>query len=330
VQCRAIVFEGVDQVAVREFDLRDPTDGEILVESAYTCISPGTELRCLAGRYEGAPEFPFLPGYALTGHVTRAGRDAGLAEGTPVLALGTRDAGGLGIHWGGHTSHAVLPASWAIALPRDLDLQEASLAVLGAVAFHGRRISSPEMGETTVVVGLGVLGQLSARLHMLAGARVIGCDRSPARVEIARLAGMKAVVAGDDLAASVGGLLMGGAEIVVDATGSAEVLPQAMSLLRDLPWNNVAQSPARYIVQGSFEGDFRVPYRLAFEKQVAIHVPRAQQRRDHEAVLKLLARRTLRMRDLISDVRPPEAAAETYEELRHPDPRLMTVAFDWK
>lgn len=53
MQAHAIVFTGVGQAAVTETEIPSPGPGEVLVETAYTAISPGTELRCLAEAQPG-------------------------------------------------------------------------------------------------------------------------------------------------------------------------------------------------------------------------------------------------------------------------------------
>jgi threonine dehydrogenase-like Zn-dependent dehydrogenase len=60
-----------------------------------------------------------------------------------------------------------------------------------------------------------------------------------------------------------------------------------------------------------------------------LHVPRDAQPRDFRAVLDFMARGTLDVGGLISDVRSPEVAADTYAALAEPDAELITVAFQW-
>jgi NADPH-dependent curcumin reductase CurA len=67
---RAIVHEAPDQVSLREFELREPHGDEILIQTLYTCISPGTELRLLRSTPAG---MPFIAGYANVGRVIARG-----------------------------------------------------------------------------------------------------------------------------------------------------------------------------------------------------------------------------------------------------------------
>src|SRR5258706_13458539 len=99
----ALVATAVHRVEVREIELPRPGSDEVLVEALYTCISPGTELRCLAGLQRGTT-FPFIPGYAMVGRVARAGSHAGVAEGTIAFLMGSEHGGGINLSWGGHMS----------------------------------------------------------------------------------------------------------------------------------------------------------------------------------------------------------------------------------
>ena len=58
------------------------------------------------------------------------------------------------------------------------------VAALGAIAGHGVRLASVGAGSVVAVVGLGLVGQIAAQLATAAGARVVGIDADPARVEL--------------------------------------------------------------------------------------------------------------------------------------------------
>src|SRR3954470_7039656 len=101
VKARALVATAVHQVEVCDIELPRPLRDEVLVEALYTCISPGTELRCLAGKQRGTT-FPFVPGYAMVGKVARAGEATGIKEGTIAFLMGSEHGGGVSLSWGGH------------------------------------------------------------------------------------------------------------------------------------------------------------------------------------------------------------------------------------
>jgi bacteriochlorophyllide a dehydrogenase len=334
MNARSILHVGINQVEVRDVDVRDPGPGEVLIETLYSGISPGTELRCLRGKRPGSLEtFPFVPGYANIGRITRRGAGVnGFGDGQTVFVSGTRHAGGIKTMWGGHISHVLTPVERVIPVPPGVDPLDATIGRLAAIAFRGVGMSRPQVGERVAVVGLGVIGQLSARLHALSGARVVGADRSAGRVEHLRGAGVTAVVAepGRRLKESFAAAMPEGADVVVDATGNPDVLRDALELARDVPWTNDPPPGARVVLQGSYEADFTLPYQTVFDKTVTMLVPRDSTAPDLRTVLELIDAGKLKVRDLISAVRPPEAAAETYAELRDPATTLLTAVFKWR
>ncbi len=329
MKAKAILFKGPGQAGTGDVEIPGPGPGEVLIETSYSCVSPGTELRCLAGKQDGSPSWPYIAGYSMTGTVKARGEGADLPEGTPVFCAGTAKAG-IRRQWGGHVSLAVQPRDNVFPLPEGADLLEASIAKLAAIAYHGARLSRPLPHEKVAVAGLGPIGQLSARIHAASGARTVCADLSPERVEAARKAGLEAVVPEKGLAAAFRDVFPGGADIVVDATGFPAVLPEAIALAKEIPWDDSLTPGARFLVQGSYPDGFSIPYHAAFFKEIVFYLPRADQPRDARAVLDLMARGKLAARDLISEVRPPEEAQKVYTALRQPKGSLLTVAFQWK
>jgi 2-desacetyl-2-hydroxyethyl bacteriochlorophyllide A dehydrogenase len=327
MKAQAILFTGVNQITVDEVIVPDPESDEVLVEVAYSCISPGTELRCLAGKQPEAQPFPFIPGYATVGHVVAAGKSASIREGTAVFCGGTSRASH-NLMWGAHISHVVKSAKGVIPIPEGVDLVEASAAKIAAISYHGLRHSRPQPQEQVVVVGLGVIGQISARLHALTGANVLALDIASRRVEQANQFGVTARVPSPSIQSTVHEQFPDGADVIVDATGSPSVLAGLISLARDIPWDDSLTPGARLLVQGSYAAEFALPYQEVFRKELAIYVPRDSQPRDYRAVLSLLARGKLHLRDLIEMQCSPEQAPEVYQHLQSGE--ILTAVFQWK
>ena len=70
---KAIVFEKPGQVTLKTFSLLSCGPEEIICETIYSCVSPGTELRILDGQNESKGQFPLIPGYAWVGRVVESG-----------------------------------------------------------------------------------------------------------------------------------------------------------------------------------------------------------------------------------------------------------------
>ncbi|MCS6992822.1 MAG: zinc-binding alcohol dehydrogenase [Anaerolineales bacterium] len=328
MQTRAILFTAPNQAALENIEIPAPEAGEVLIESLYTLISPGTELRCRAGKQEGVV-FPFIPGYTMVGRVIGRGAGVSLSEGTLVFCGGTSKAS-VNLAWGGHVAHAIQPAGGVYPLPEGMNPLHAPAAKLAAIAYRGVRLSNPRPHETVAVIGLGAIGLLAAQLHALSGARVVAADLSPYRVANAQKAGLEAFVPQGNLGEAFRQYLPHGADVVVDATGAPAVLAQAIEVAREKAWDDSSELGARVVIQGSYAGAFSLPYQAVFLKELSFYVPRDVQPRDIRAMLDVMARGKLNVETLISAVRAPESAPETYAALAQPDAEWITVAFNWQ
>lgn len=162
----ALLITGVDRIILGETEIPLPGPGEVLIESELTGISPGTELRVLAGRQRRAPAWPLIPGYSVYGRVQAVGDGVEMAVGTNVLCPGTRHAAH-NLCWGAHASHVVVPAEQIVPVPSHVPAEAAVLGKLIAIAYHGLRLSRPSLHERVAVIGLGPIGQFSAQLAVV-------------------------------------------------------------------------------------------------------------------------------------------------------------------
>ena len=188
----------------------------ILVRVACSCLSVGTEMASV--RMSGLPLY--RRALKQPHHVKKAlqlmkdqgikrvydqikGRlDAGLplgysAAGTVVeigdqvdgFKVGDRVAcAGAGI--ANHAELIDVPVNLAVPIPEGLTFDTAATVTLGAIAMQGVRRAQPTLGETIVVIGLGILGQITAQLLTANGCHVVGTDIDDKRIAIARQNGL--------------------------------------------------------------------------------------------------------------------------------------------
>lgn len=329
MQATAVLFRDVDEVSVELVEIPPPGPGEVLIKTSYSAVSPGTELRSLSGRQPNAAPWPVISGYSLSGRIVACGEGVELPVGMPVFATGTRRAS-VNLMWGGHVAYAVTSAASTFPLPNGVSLLAASALHLAAIAYHGLRLARPMPHESVVVLGLGAIGQMAARLFSAAGAHVLAADLSPVRVALAQAAGVEAFTPSGAVGAAVRRRLPAGADIVVDATGAAPVLHQAIEIAHELGWDDSPLAGARIVVQGSYPEDISIPYQAAFLKEASILVPRDMQPRDVHAVLDLMMRARFQIDDLLTAVVTPDRAPEMYNRLRHAPDELVTAVFAWE
>ena len=82
----------------------------------------------------------------------------------------------------GHSEYLVVPTTLCAKVPAGVEPKEAALAGIGAIAIHALRVAKLEFGETVVIVGLGLLGQMIAKIANAAAYNVIAFDIQAERV----------------------------------------------------------------------------------------------------------------------------------------------------
>src|SRR4051812_33445219 len=168
-------------------------------------------------------------GYSAAGEVVAVGEGiTDLAAGDLVTAAGAGQAN--------HADYVSVPRNLVCRVPSGCDLQHAASATIGAIALQGVRRAGPQLGDRACVIGLGLIGQITAQLLKAAGCRVIGFDLDKARVSRAIQLGLHAGVSEPDgIGAVVRDLTEGhGADctIMTAATKSNAVINLAMELTR--------------------------------------------------------------------------------------------------
>jgi predicted dehydrogenase/threonine dehydrogenase-like Zn-dependent dehydrogenase len=121
-------------------------------------------------------------GYSAAGVVVEVG------EGVTEFRAGDRVACA-GTGYAAHAELLSVPKNLCVRLPDAVDFESAAFATLGAIALQGVRLAEPTLGESVVVIGLGLIGQLAAQLLRANGCRVFGVDLDASKVELAKTLG---------------------------------------------------------------------------------------------------------------------------------------------
>ncbi|URW74451.1 bi-domain-containing oxidoreductase [Sphingomonas donggukensis] len=132
---------------------------------------------------------PIPLGYSTAGRVVSAGSDGG------GYAVGDRVAcAGAGV--ANHAEYNAVPKNLSVRIPDGVSDEDASFVTLGAIALQGVRVTQPTLGERVVVMGLGLIGQLTVQLLKANGCQVLGFDPNPARATLAEAMGADRAVSG--------------------------------------------------------------------------------------------------------------------------------------
>ena len=125
---------------------------------------------------------PLPLGYCNVGRVVAAG------DGADGFATGDRVASN-----GHHAEYVCVPKNLVAHIPDNVSDEDAAFTVIGSIGLQGIRLCDPQLGETIVVVGLGLIGMITAELLVANGCRVIGIDLDANKIAIAQKKGIIAV-----------------------------------------------------------------------------------------------------------------------------------------
>ena len=125
---------------------------------------------------------PLPLGYSNVGEVIAVG------DGVKDFKVGDRVASN-----GPHAEFVCVSENLACHIPENVSSEEASFTVIGAIALQGIRLAQPQLGETVVVIGLGLIGLVAADLLKANGCKVIGTDFDEQKVKLAQARGIDAI-----------------------------------------------------------------------------------------------------------------------------------------
>ena len=174
---------------------------------------------------------PLPLGYCNVGTVLAVG------EGITDLRVGDRVASN-----GPHAEIVCVPRNLVAPIPAQVSDDGAAFTVVGAIGLQGIRLLNPTLGETVVVIGLGLIGLLTAQLLRVNGCRVVGIDIDEDKCQLAEKLGVTAIWSGseNDPVKTVLTLTNGiGADGVVitasvrsNGTGAEKIISQAARMSR--------------------------------------------------------------------------------------------------
>lgn len=235
-----VSFTGPRHAAVVPEDTPPLQPQDVRLQTLFSGISAGTELTAYRGtnpylnrRWDAALRL-FMDGdtgleYPVNGWgYEEVGRVVELGAGVSGLKVGD-------IVWGtwGHRTHAVRTAEYCARrlLPPEVDARIGIFSQIGGIGLNLVLDADIHLGETVVLFGLGVPGQIAAQMARLNGARVIGVDLLAARRDLAMRLGIHETLdpSSGSVAERVRELTEGrGADVVLDVTGSYVALQEAI------------------------------------------------------------------------------------------------------
>jgi 2-desacetyl-2-hydroxyethyl bacteriochlorophyllide A dehydrogenase len=233
VKRRALYFTAPGQVEVREEPLPEPAPGQVLVETVFSAISPGTEMLVYRGQFpnivvdktipalSGHFSYPLCYGYAAVGRVTALGKDVtGEWENRLVFSFQP------------HVSHFLAETSSLFPVPPDIHPETAAFLPNMETAVNLVQDGAPLLGENVLVFGQGIIGLMTvALLSQFPLHTLVTADCYPRRREASLALGVTACL--DPLAAGFGervcAVLPAGADLTFELSGAPTALNDAIA-----------------------------------------------------------------------------------------------------
>jgi predicted dehydrogenase/threonine dehydrogenase-like Zn-dependent dehydrogenase len=259
------------------------------------------------------------------------GKVIALGEGITEFVLGDRVASN-----GNHAEFVCVPKNLVAKIPDNVSDQEAVFTVIGAIGLQGIRLTNPQFGETVVVVGLGLIGLITAELLKSNGCKVIGIDFDQQKINIAKEKGIVTInpAKGDDVIKLVlenTGQIGADAVLITASTKDNEVIHQAAEMSRkrgrivlvgviglDIRRDDFYKKELSFQVSCSYgPGRYDEEYENKGHDYPLSYV-RWTEKRNFESILYAMSTGALNVKPLISEIVPFEQYLQIYEDMKKP------------
>ena len=339
---------------VEDVPVPTPREGQALVKVAASLVSAGTERmvvefaeKSLVGKARSRPDLvkqvldkarreglvntaqaafnrldqPMALGYSSAGTIVALGKNMqGFKVGQRVTCAG----GGYAVH----AEYNVVPHNLLTPLPKSVDFESAAFTTLGAIALHGFRLAEPQIGENLAIIGIGLLGLLTAQIASAAGCNVLGIDVDPARITLASSLGLQAIRREAAMDSSLAFTAGRGFDVILICADTPSNDPVELAGV-------IARDRARVVATGAVGLSF--PRKVYYEKEISFINSRSYgpgrydlnyeehghdyplgyvrwtEGRNFEAVVDLMAKGQLQVRPLITHRFDISQAAQAYE-----------------
>jgi threonine dehydrogenase-like Zn-dependent dehydrogenase len=339
---------------VEDVPIPTPREGQALVKVEASLVSAGTERmvvefaeKSLIGKARSRPDLvkqaidkarregvvntaqaalnrldqPMALGYSSAGTIVALGTNIqDLRVGQRVACAG----GGFAVH----AEYNVVPRNLLTPLPPHVDFESAAFTTLGAIAMHGFRLARPQIGESVAVIGLGLLGLLTAQIASAAGCNVLGIDIDATRLALGTSLGLQSVPRTQAMDSAQAVTSNHGFDVILICADTSSNDPIELAGL-------IARDRGRVVATGAV--GLTIPRKIYYEKEISFINSRSYgpgrydvnyeengqdyplgyirwtEGRNFEAVVDLMSKDKLTVKPLITHRFPIEKATQAYE-----------------
>lgn len=330
-----LVFPNPLKIETEEFETKDVAEGEVLIETEATLISTGTELTALTGNFPKDSawsryiKYPFVPGYSSVGRILQFGSRV------EKFKVGERVAA-----YSPHATRALVNADQLVLVPSSVTIEDACFHAIAAGVMNSVRLAKVSLGESVVVLGLGLLGQMAVLFSRMAGAfPVVAVDLAEERLKLAETSGATVTLHAEswvDVRTAVKRLTKeAGADKVFEVTGNPEVISEAIGLAKRQGYFIILSSP-RGKTTLDFHDEVNSPSRIIigthFGSQPAYETPYNPwtRKRNTELFFELLSAGLLKISHLVTHRYNWREAETAFEMLLEDRTKALGVILQFK
>lgn len=322
---KAILFEEAKKSIFSTVEIPDPGVRDLVIKAEYSGVSMGTEIWFYSGKRTGDIKFPAVPGYQTVGVVQSVGSEVeGYQVGDRVFVAKGKLTEKSKKNWfGSHMETLIADYETVIRIDKGIDAREAVFSAMPAVSMRGFGYIKSKPGENIVVLGQGMIGQMTAQIAKIHGLHVLATDNLPMRVEISEKhsSDYAADASKTNVVEWVKELTDGkGADIVVDTTGSSAIFQHCVELVRH---------QGQIVMQGWYPDPISVNFHLTHLKEPTVYYPCGFYPDAQKQALSWLKEGKMKIEPLITHTFHPSQCQEAYDlMLNHPE-KTLNVLFDW-
>ncbi len=331
MKTKGVIFTSPGVAQLQERELGEFSEEKVLVKNEFTVVSGGTERAYLLGSNNTLNKFPMPIGYCGIGKVVEVGgRVTDFAPGDRVL-----------VYHGRHGAYSLVNQKRLTKIEdNSIDSLDAVFTVIASMGLGGVRKLAVELGESAMVMGLGLLGLFSVSFLRLSGAYpVIAADPNPRRREIAMQMGADFALdpTNESFKEQVMHLTSGkGIHACVEVTGISAAMKQALECaswqgrISLLGCTRISDCAVDYYAQVHKPGVTLIGAHNMVRPQVDSYPHHWTHHDDCKAILNLIGAGRLKVSPVRSRVVSPLDASKIYKELAEDQNFPLGTVFDWR
>lgn len=330
MKSRTIVFTKPKTSELIMKELPDVAENEVKVKMEYTVVSGGTERACIMNMNNTSQRFPMSLGYCGVGFVSDIGGEV------TKVSIGDRVL----VYHGIHTEYNIVPENDVTKIENDrIDSLDAAFVIIASMSLGGVRKLEIELGESSMIMGLGLLGIFAVQFCRLNGANpVIAADFNEERRKLALSLGADYALdpSDADFNEKVKAITKGrGINACVEVTGASAAMKQALECtawqgrISLLGCTRVSDCSIDYYTLVHRPGIKLIGAHNFVRPKVESYPHHWTHHDDCRAIIDMIESNRINVKSIVSRIVKPEEAPAIYTELCNDKNFPLGTVFYW-